>query len=335
MAKELAPKLNKPDFHKILVNRMLDEHKRVLNKLGVKFSQFFAESSLHDKGKVKNAVQKIESSGKTYKDKGALWFRSEEFGDDKDRVLIRENGESTYFTADIAYHLDKFERKYDLIINIWGTDHHGYVNRLKAALKALKLPIEKFEIIIGQLVALFRGKEQVRMSKRTGEMITLEEVIDEIGRDATRLFLTMTKVNSHLEFDLELAKEHAPSNPVYYVQYAHARICSIFKEAREKKIKLKPNADLSKLSQKLERELMLKLLDLKDTIQTAAHKREPHTLVEYGKELAQTLHSFYQKHRVISDDQELTQARLTLMSATRIVLENVLKLLKVSAPERM
>ncbi|MBU0573950.1 MAG: arginine--tRNA ligase, partial [Candidatus Margulisbacteria bacterium] len=276
-----------------------------------------------------------------FEEDGALWFKSQEMGDDKNRVLRRATGETTYFAADLAYHQNKFERGYDNLIDIWGTDHHGYVNRMKMALKAMGFPVDsKLQIIIGQLVSLYRGKEQVRMSKRTGEMITLEEVIDEIGKDAVRLFLTMVSVNSHLDFDLELAKEQAPDNPVYYVQYAHARICSIFKEARLKKVKVKSAGAHGRVSLHLlidpsELRLMRALIDLPDVILTAAVRKEPHKLVEYAKGLASIFHNFYHQCRVISDDKELTQARLALVAATRIALHNVLKLLKVSAPERM
>jgi arginyl-tRNA synthetase len=335
IAEKLRDELNKSDFREILINEMLDDHKRVLGKLGVSFDTYYRESSLHSSGKVKTAIEEIRAKGLTFEEEGALWFKSQELGDDKNRVLVREGGETTYFAADIAYHIDKFRRGFNRLINVWGTDHHGYVPRLKAALKALGLPVERFEIIIGQLVALFRGSEPVRMSKRTGEMITLEEVIEEIGKDATRFFLTMVSANSHLEFDLELAKQAAPSNPVYYVQYAHARISSIFREGVERGVRIEKSADLSLLVHPAERELMRKLIDLPDEILGAAQAREPHRMVIYAKEMAAIFHNFYHKCRVLSENEKLTAARLQLVDATRIVLRNVLELLSVTAPKRM
>ncbi|MFA4905483.1 MAG: arginine--tRNA ligase [Candidatus Margulisiibacteriota bacterium] len=335
VAEKLRDEIGRSNFREILLAEMLNDHKRVLKKLKVDFDDFFRESTLHKSGKVKTALDEIKAKGLTFEEDGALWFKSQELGDDKNRVLVRKDGETTYFTADIAYHLDKFRRGFDRLINVWGTDHHGYVARLKAALKALDLPIENFEIIIGQLVALFRGAEPVRMSKRTGDMITLEEVIDEIGPDATRFFLTMVSVSSHLEFDLELAKQSAPSNPVYYVQYAHARISSIFREGVERGVRIEQTADLTLLVHPSERELMRKLIDLPDEILGAALAREPHRMVIYAKELAAVFHNFYHKCRVLSEDEKLTAARLQLVDATRIVLRNVLELLSVTAPERM
>ena len=283
----------------------------------------------------KPIARNTKKTGHTFFEDGALWFKSQDHGDDKNRVLVRENGEPTYFTADIAYHLDKFSRGYDQLIDVWGADHHGYVPRLKAALKVLGLPVDHFEVIIGQLVSLFRGSEPVKMSKRTGDMITLEEVVQEIGKDATRFFLTMVSSQNRLEFDLELAKKHASDNPVYYVQYAHARICSIFREAEERGVEFNGNCDLSKLIHPAERDLMRKLIDLGDEIVSAAEKRTPHQMVEYAKSLAAIYHNYYHKCRVISDDIDLTRARLALADATRTILKNVLILLKVEAPERM
>jgi len=335
LAEKLKNDARSPHFRDILLNLILEDQKRVLREIGVEYDRFYHEKDLHDKGKVKQAVEELKKQQVTFTEAGALWFKSQEFGDDKNRVLVRESGETTYFAADIAYHLDKFERGYDQIINVWGADHHGYVVRLKAALKALKLPVEKLEIIIGQLVALYRGNEPVRMSKRTGEMITLEEVAQEIGKDATRFFLTMVTAGSHLEFDLELAKQHAQSNPVYYVQYAHARISSIFREGDEKGMRLQGDPQVSLLTHPAERELIRRLIDLEDTIITCAKNREPHLMVEYAKDVAAHFHNYYHKCRVLSEDIELSQARLALADATRIVIRNVLELLKVEAPERM
>jgi len=310
------------------LNFILSRQKETLNKLGVQFDRFFKESELHAKGEVKEAVSRLEKNHKTFVENGAVWFKSQELGDDKNRVLVRENGEPTYFAADLAYHLDKFSRGYDRLINIWGTDHHGYVKRLKAAVEAMGLPAEKMEIIIGQLVTLYRGNEPIRMSKRTGEMVTLEEVIDEIGADATRFFFSSTDVNSHLDFDLELAKKQSNENPVYYLQYAHARICSILKKSEV----LSPmsDVDLASLTHPAERELMMKLISFPDVVEAAAQLRHPHRITEYGKELATVFHRFYEKCRVLGNP-----ARLALVDASRITLRNVLELLGITAPETM
>jgi arginyl-tRNA synthetase len=308
---------------------LVQEQKKTLENLGVKFDRWFFESELHAQNKVKWAVEKLHDLRQTFEEGGAIWFKSQELGDDKNRVLIREDGNPTYFAADIAYHLDKFSRGYDHLIDIWGTDHHGYVGRLTAALKVLGVPAEKLEIIIGQLVTLYRGKEPVRMSKRTGEMITLQEVMDEIGADATRFFFSATDVNSHLDFDLELAKKKSHENPVYYVQYAHARICSILRKSQPPVPSPKP-LDLSSLTHHAERDLMFKLMLWPDVVEEAAKLRHPHRITEYGKELATIFHHFYEKCRVLGNP-----ARLALADASRINLRNVLELLGISAPESM
>ncbi|MFA6549249.1 MAG: arginine--tRNA ligase [Candidatus Margulisiibacteriota bacterium] len=306
---------------------VIGEQKKTLENISVRFDRWFYESQLHDKKEIDKAIEILKQKGLTYEKEGALWFSATQFGDDKDRVLKREDGRPTYFAADIAYHLDKYERGFDKMINIWGTDHHGYVKRIEQAIKALGLDEKKLEVIIGQLVALYRGAELVRMSKRTGEMVTLQEVVDEIGADATRFFFAATDVNSHLNFDLELAKKKSNDNPVYYVQYAHARICSILKKSTEPGTQ---NIDLTSLTHPAERELMLKLLSWPDMVEMAAKSRHPHRITEYGKELATVFHHFYEKCRVLGDP-----ARETLALATRITLRNVLNLLGISAPEVM
>lgn len=309
---------------------LLNEQKETLETLRVNFDRYYRESDLHSSNKVQEAIARLNLVGKTFQEDGALWFKSQEMGDDKNRVLVRADGQSTYFASDIAYHLDKFERGYDRLINIWGTDHHGYVNRLKSALRSAGQPDEKMEIIIGQLVTLYRGNEPIRMSKRTGEMVTLEEVIDEIGVDAVRFFFAATDVNSHLDFDLELAKKQSNENPVYYVQYAHARICSILNKSKQQTSNFKGEPDLSTLIHPAEKTLMLKLISWPDIVHSAARLRHPHRLTEYAKELATTFHHFYEKCRVIGDP-----ARLVLVDASRITLRNVLELLGISAPESM
>lgn len=327
-------------IREIILKTIIDEQRLTLENLGIKFDRWFYEDELHKTNKVRWAVEKLHDIQATFEEGGAIWFKSQELGDDKNRVLIRENGSPTYFAADIAYHLDKFSRGYDHLINIWGTDHHGYVGRLKAAMKVLDQPVEKLETIIGQLVTLYRGKELVRMSKRTGEIITLQEVIDEIGVDATRFFFSATDVNSHLDFDLELAKKKSHENPVFYVQYAHARICSILRKAasphspspspRGRGREEGGRVDLSTLTHPAERELMFKLLTWPDVVEEAARLRYPHRITEYGKELATVFHFFYEKCRVLGNP-----ARLVLVDASRIVLRNVLELLGIRAPERM
>ena len=322
----------KGDSKEDIIEYILSEQKATLAKLGVLFDRFFNESELHAKGEVKEAVSRLEKNHKTIIEAGAIWFKSQEMGDDKNRVLVRADGNSTYFAADLAYHLDKFSRGYERLINIWGTDHHGYVKRLKAAVEAMGLPADRLEIIIGQLVTLYRGNEPIRMSKRTGEMVSLAEVIDEIGSDATRFFFSATDVNSHLDFDLELAKKKSMDNPVYYLQYGHARICSILRKAESEGqgSSTKGQEDLSSLTEPAERELMMKLLAWPRSVEEAAVLRHPHRITEYGKELAIVFHHFYEKCRVLGNP-----ARLTLVDASRITLRNVLELLGITAPESM
>lgn len=338
IAERLKDKVTGKNFQKQILDLIIKDQKMILEKLGIRFDKWFYESSLYKSGAVQNTVNKIKEKKVTFEEKGALWFKSAELGDDKNRVLIREDGEPTYFAADVAYHTNKFKRGYDRLINVWGTDHHGYVARLMAALKILDLPVKNLEIIIGQLVSLYRGKEQVRMSKRAGEIITLEEVVEEIGADATRFFLVMLSPHAHLDFDLELAKKKSHENPVFYVQYAHARICSILAEGEKrgfKKRNIGKNVNLTLLNKERERRLMKKLCSFPDIVEGAAFNREPHRLTTYARELASIFHNFYHQYRVLSDDKELSKARLLLSDCTRIVLRNVLKLLGIFAPERM
>ncbi len=314
-----------------VLEKILKEQKETLSLIDVNFDNWFSEQTLHESGRIKETLETLKKKGLAYEKEGALWFRSTDFGDDKDRVLVRESGDPTYFAADLAYHEDKFKRGFELLINVWGTDHHGYVKRLLSSLEALGHPKGSLRIIIGQLVSLYRGSEPVRMSKRTGDMITLREVIEETGSDATRFSLLMTGADSHMDFDIELAKKKSMDNPVYYVQYAHARICSVFEEA-----KTEPDfSNLSLLSHASERELIKKLADLPDAIERAAASLEPHHIARYARELAALFHSYYHKCRVITEDAALTKARLALLFCARIVLANVLKLLGSSAPERM
>lgn len=335
MSEKLKNKNDRSSIKKESLKLLISEQKKTLNDLGVKFDKWFYESELHRKNLIKRFVDELDKRGLTFSEGGSIWFKSSEYGDDKNRVLIKEDGSPTYFAADIAYHVNKLSRGYVRLINVWGTDHHGYVARLKAALLALGYPSDRLEIIIGQLVALYRNKELIRMSKRTGEMITLEEVIEEIGSDATRYFLVKNSPNTHIDFDLELAKSKSLENPVYYVCYAHARICSILKEAKKVNLAPKSSSNLGLLSTDVERNLMLKLLRFQDEVENAAKLMQPHRLTCYAEELAWLFHNYYHQHRVISDEKYLSTARLTLAFATSVVLKNVLKLLGITAPEHM
>lgn len=333
---ELAVELKESkDIQKDALQLIISGQKQTLNLLGVHFNRWFYETEIHKKKLLSALLKKIESLGLTFHEDNAIWFKSSEYGDDKNRVLVKDDGTTTYFAADIAYHIDKFNRGYDKLINVWGTDHHGYVARLKAALTALGYPAEKLEIVLGQLVALYRGKELIRMSKRTGDMITLQEVIDEIGKDATRYFLAKNSPNTHLDFDLELAKSKTLENPVYYVGYAHARICSIITEGKKSGLSARSDASLKLLDTVEDRSLMLKLLRYEDETGNAARSMQPHRLTAYAEELSALFHSYYHKHRIITDNRELSCARLSLVLATSIVLRNVLKLLGITAPEHM
>lgn len=311
--------------------------KQALADFGVHYDVWFSEQSLHDSGAIKDTLRQLEEAGHVYSREGALWFRATAFGVEKDEVLVRANGIPTYYAADIAYHRDKFRRGFDRVINIWGADHHGHVPRMKAAVAALGYDPDALEIIIMQLVRLYRGGEIVRMSKRSGRFVTLEELVEEVGRDAARYFFVMRSADSHLDFDLDLARAQSNDNPVYYVQYAHARICSIFRQlaARGMGVPRAEQADLSLLKEEAELALARKLADFPGEIAFAARELAPHRLARYLHELAGLLHSFYNAYRVITDDRALTDARLVLAGATRTVLANGLRLLGLSAPEKM
>jgi len=313
-------------------NRLLEGIKLDLEGLGVRFDQYYSENSLYQNKFVEKVIKELSTRNNIYESEGALWFKSTDFGDDKDRVLKRSNGEYTYFTPDIAYHQTKFERGFDLLINLWGPDHHGYIPRVKAACAALGYSPDKLEVLIVQLVTLYRRGEQVRMSKRAGEYVTLKELMEEVGADATRFFFLMRRVESPLDFDLELAKEKSQDNPVYYLQYAHARICSMVEYAKRK---LNPDADITCLIAKEEVALLQALGEYPELIKQAARLREPYRVVEYLRELAAAFHSFYGACRVVSDDEKVTDARLLLTDCVRIVLRNGLRILGVSQPESM
>lgn len=305
-----------------------------LDRFGVQYDNWFSEQTLHDSGAVAEVVQILRDKGYVYEKDGAHWLKCTAWGEEKDEVLIRSNGTPTYFAADIAYHRNKFERGYKKLINIWGADHHGHVARLKGAMTALGYPGDDITVILMQLVRLYRGGELVKMSKRSGKYVTLEELIDEVGKEAARYFFIMRSPDSALDFDLDLAKAESSDNPVYYVQYAHARICSILSVAGVDTPKAK-DVDLSLLKEENERVLIRKLAEWPQEVADAARELAPYHLAYYAKDLANAFHSFYNSCKVLNDDNALRDARLALVDCTRITLRNVLDLLGLSAPERM
>jgi arginyl-tRNA synthetase len=309
--------------------------KEDLNLLGVTFDAWFSERTLYEKGQFNKAISLLHDGGYIAQKEKATWFVSTALGEDKDNVVIRSDGSPTYFGADIAYHYNKFvERHFDRVIDIWGADHQGHVSRVKAAVSALGVEPSRLEIIVHQLVTLRRGKEVVRISKRTGDFVALSEVIEEVGADACRFFFLSRSADSQMDFDLDLAKKQSADNPVYYVQYAHARIASILRLAREKGIDFS-TGDVALLTCDAELALMRKLLLLPELTETAAQTLEPHHLTYYAQDLATVFHAFYRDCRVVSDDPALTAARLKLVSATKTVLARTLNLMGMSAPERM
>lgn len=311
--------------------------KKVLADFGVHYDVWFSEQTLHDSGEVQATLDYLKEKGYIYEKDQALWFKATSFGVEKDEVVVRANGIPTYFAADIAYHRNKFRRGFERVINIWGADHHGHVARMKGAVAALGYDPAALEVVIMQLVRLYKGGEIVRMSKRTGQFVTLEELLEEVGRDAARYFFVMRSPDSHLDFDLDLAKSESNDNPVYYIQYAHARICSIFRQFAEQGGELpQPSAvNFKLLQEEYELALARKLADFPGEVAAAAQNLAPQRIARYLHELAGLLHSFYNSHRVITSDRELTKARLLLVEATRITLKNGLGLLGLTAPERM
>lgn len=311
--------------------------KRDLHDFGVTFDSYFSERELYRDGSVDRVIADLDARGFVYSENGTLWFRSTAFGDEKDRVIVRKSGEPTYFAADVAYHRHKFTRGFHLIVDVWGADHHGYIPRLQAGVRALGYPGEALKVILVQMVNLLRDGKPVAMSTRAGEFVTLREVLDEVGRDAARYNFLMRRSDSHLDFDLEVAKKQSNENPVYYVQYAHARISSIIRMAEERGIPLPrfEEVPLWKLSIPEEMQLIKAAVRYPEVVMGAASALEPHRLTFYLNDLAGIFHSYYNRHRVISDDLELTAARLFLVKSLRIVLRNCLGLLGVSAPDRM
>jgi len=321
-----------PFFSGYSVGRILEGIKADLKRFGVDFDLWFSQTTLTGSGKVKEAIKVLSKKGHLYRKGGALWFRSTRFGDDKDRVLIKGDGAFTYITPDIAYHRDKFRRGFKKVIDIWGPDHHGYVARLEAAVQALGYPKEGLRILLIQLVTLYKGREPIPMSTRMGEYVTLSQLMDEVGCDVSRFFFLMRKRDSHFDFDLELAKSESLENPVYYVQYAHARIYSISEFAKQR---ISEKIDRSLLTKPQELELLKILMRFPEVIRASAKSLEPHLVTLYLRQLATSFHSYYTEHRVVTDDKRLTEARLLLVDCVRQVLKNGLSLLGVSAPEKM
>jgi arginyl-tRNA synthetase len=311
--------------------------KRDLQEFGVRFDNWYSERSLYERGMVALELDKLHRHGLTYESEGALWFRTTNYGDDKDRVLTRSDGTPTYFASDVAYHMEKFDRGFHRVIDVWGADHHGYIPRMKAVLAGLGHAPEDLQILLIQMVNLLRGGEPVTMGKRSGEFVTLRDVVDEVGRDACRFFFLMRRSDSQLDFDLALAKAQSTDNPVFYVQYAHARICSINRNAAEQGVSVPERAEVDFAALSLDEELALAkaLARYPEAVESAARQLEPHRIVFYLQELAALFHSYYNRQRVLTEDVDISRARLYLVNAVRTVLANALHLLGVSAPEQM
>ena len=324
-------------FKETALQEKLKRLEETLRNFQVTFNQWFSERSLHDTDEIKYAIDELKNLGAIYEKDGALWLNSTKYGDDKDRVVIRDNGVPTYLAADIAYHRNKYERGFKQMINIWGADHHGYVCRVKAAMQAFDFDPDKLEILLLQMVALFRDGEMVKLSKRTGDTVTLDELIEEVGVDASRYFFLMRSLDSQLDFDINLAKSRSNDNPVYYIQYAHARIHSIYNQVRDAGIKFGEwdAVDFSPLTSELELELIKKLAEYPEEITQSAEHRAPHRIARYLYDLASMFHSFYRQGRIIGVDSELQQARLGLITAIALVLRQGLGILGISAPEKM
>ena len=318
----------------IAYKEKLAELKKDLADFRVTFDSWFSERTLHPNA-VNAAVEVLKNNGTIYEKDGALWLKSTDYGDDKDRVVVRENGVPTYLAADIAYHKNKFERGFSELINLWGADHHGYICRVKAAMQALGYDPNKLKILILQMVALYRSGELVKMSKRTGESITLRELMEEVGTDAARYFFLMRSIDSQLDFDLDLAKKKSNDNPVYYIQYAHARICSIFRQTAELNINISDNPKLELLTHPSEIDLINKIVEYEDEIDRAAIEFAPQKIARYSYEIAALFHGFYRDCRIIGVHEELASARLALVKVTAHVIKHALGLLGVSAPESM
>ena len=324
------------DVFDLALNTLIDVIRKDLQLFGVEFDEWFSERQLTEQSVVEKALQTLQDKGYIYESHGAWWFRSSDFGDEKDRVVKRDNGQNTYFASDIAYHMNKFDRGFDEVINIWGSDHHGYIPRVKASLNAMDYPHDKLEIVLVQFANLYEQGEKVAMSTRSGEFVTLATLRKDVGRDAARFFYVMRKADQHMDFDMDLARKQSSDNPVYYVQYAHARVCSVEKQCAELDIEINlDTVDLQRLSNDHEQTLLKQLGLYSERLLSSAQRREPHILINYLRELAHMFHSWYNAHKFIVDDEDLRNARIALAFAVRQVLKNGLLLIGVSAPEKM
>ena len=323
------------EFKTIAYQEKLAALKEDLERFNVRFDVWFSEKTLHEANKIKEACDRLLEKGYMYEQDGALWLKSTAFGDDKDRVVIRDNGVPTYFAADIAYHANKFGRGFDRVINLWGADHHGYIARMKAAMQCMGYQPEQLEILILQMVRLLRDGQEVKMSKRTGQSVTLNELIDEVGTDAARFFFVMRSIDSQLDFDLDLAKKKSNDNPVFYVQYAHARICSIMRQVAEAGITVQGKGDYKLLTEPVEVDLIRKLGEYPEMLATAAKERAVQQVAHYVYDLAGLFHSAYNQCRILGVSEDLQQARLAMVMAVGHVVRHALSILGVSAPEKM
>lgn len=322
----------------LALSTLLEDIRGDLEGFGVRYDQWFSERSLTESGAVNRAIGRLREAGHLYERDGATWFRASAFGDEKDRVVVRENGQPTYFASDIAYHMDKLERGFERVVDVWGADHHGYVPRVKAALEALGEDPARLDVLLVQFAILYRGGEKVQMSTRSGDFVTLRELRREVGTDAARFFYVMRRCEQHLDFDLDLAKSQSADNPVYYVQYAHARVSSVLRQLGERGLAHDPargEASLARLAESHERALVTALGRYPEVLEAAALAHEPHQLVQYLRELANELHTYYNAHQFLVDDPALRDARLCLVRAVRQVIANGLALLGCSAPEVM
>jgi arginyl-tRNA synthetase len=322
----------------LALNTILDDIRDDLAQFGVHYQEWYSERSLTESGAVNRAIERLREAGHVYEERGALWFRSSAFGDEKDRVVVRENGQPTYFASDIAYHMDKLERGFERVIDVWGADHHGYVPRVKGALTALGDDAGRLDVLLVQFAVLYRGGEKVQMSTRSGEFVTLRELRNEVGRDAARFFYVMRRCEQHMDFDLDLAKSQSADNPVYYVQYAHARIESVLRQAADKGMPVEPStgtANLERLIEPHEQALFTTLSRWPEVVEAAALTEEPHQVTHYLRELANELHTYYNAHQFLVEDADLRDARIKLILAVRQVLRSGLALIGVSAPDQM
>ena len=320
------------------LNAILGEIRQDLADFGTEYDEWFSERSLMETGVVEQAIADLKQADMLYQQDGAWWFKSTEFGDEKDRVVVRDNGQTTYFASDIAYHLNKYQRGFDTVIDIWGSDHHGYIPRVKASLVAMGQDPERLKVLLVQFAVLYRGSEKVAMSTRSGQFVTLRELREEVGKDAARFFYVLRGADQHMDFDLELAKSQSNDNPVYYVQYAHARVCSVFRQLAERGLAWDQKigeSQLDRLIEVHEQALLSMLARYPEVVSSAAMNYTPHLLANYLIDLAREFHTYYNAHKFIVDDETLSQARLTLIVAVRQVIANGLTILAVSAPETM